>query len=177
MGAVAKRYAKALFEVAKDKQQLETVEQELALLDQLFAEHPDFLKLLHHPLIDGDTKKKQIETIFADKLSQTMITFLNVLIDRDRENELHDIFDSYVRLANRERGLEDAYVHTVKPLTDAESKRLAEHFGQLTGKTIRIHNRVDPSLIGGVSVKIGDRIYDGSIQGKMNRFKKRVVNV
>lgn len=177
MGAVAKRYAKALFEVAKERQQLETIEQELALLDQLFEEHPDFLKLLHHPLIEEETKKKQIQTIFADKLSQTMISFLNVLIDSDRENELHDIFDSYVRLANRERGLEDAYVRTVKPLTEEESQRLAEQFGQLTGKTIRIHNRVDPSLIGGVLVRIGDRVYDGSIQGKMNRFKKRVVNV
>lgn len=177
MGAVAKRYAKALFEVAKERQQLEMIEQELALLDQLFEEHPDFLKLLHHPLIEEETKKKQIQTIFADKLSQTMISFLNVLIDSDRENELHDIFDSYVRLANRERGLEDAYVRTVKPLTEEESQRLAEQFGQLTGKTIRIHNRVDPSLIGGVLVRIGDRVYDGSIQGKMNRFKKRVVNV
>lgn len=172
--AVAKRYAKALFEVALERDQLDAIEVELQSIHQVLVDHPSFLKLLYHPQIDNKVKKEEFNSIFAGKVSETMITFMNLLIDRNREDALEYISEYYVRLANKERGLEDALVTSLKALTDVEKQGLASHFGQLINKKIRIHNLVDPSILGGVIVKIGDQLFDGSVVGKLNRFKRRV---
>lgn len=104
-----------------------------------------------------------------------MLNFMNLLIDRHRENELDAILAYYTRLANQERGMEDALVTTVQPLSEEESESLKQHFGKLTDKKIRIQNVVDPSILGGMIVQIGDRLFDGSVAGKLERFKRRVI--
>jgi F-type H+-transporting ATPase subunit delta len=175
MGAVARRYAKALFEVAKERDQLNTIEDEIHHLNRLFEENESFLTFLKHPTIDHRTKKEAFKRIFSGRISETMLTFINILIERDREAELDDITAYYVRMANAERGLEDALVRTALPLSEAEKANISEQFTRLINKTIRVHNVVDPSVLGGLSVQIGDRVYDGSIKGKLNRFKHRML--
>lgn len=103
-----------------------------------------------------------------------MVNFMSLLIDNNREEHIEDILDSFVRFANKERGLEDAYVTSIQPLTDAEKEEIASRFSQIINKKIRIHNVVDPAILGGIIVKIGDRLFDGSVVGKLNRFKRRV---
>lgn len=171
---VAKRYAKALFQVALERKQLDVIEVELHSIHQLLVDHPSFLKLLYHPQIDNKVKKEEFNIIFSGNISETMVTFMNLLIDRNREDALEYISEYYVQLANKERGLEDAQVTSLQALTDVEKQDLATHFGKLVNKKIRIHNIVDPSILGGVIVKIGDRLFDGSVVGKLNRFKRRV---
>lgn len=173
-GAIAKRYAKALFEIVAQQGALDSVEQELTLIRQALNDNPAFVQLLHHPQIDKQVKKQEFTTIFGGVVSQTMVNFMSLLIDNNREEHIEDILDSFVRFANKERGLEDAYVTSIQPLTDAEKEEIASRFSQIINKKIRIHNVVDPAILGGVIVKIGDRLFDGSVVGKLNRFKRRV---
>lgn len=175
-GAVGKRYAKALFEVAADKQQLDLVEQDLLLIDQVLAQNPAFIKFLQHPQLDKQLKKKELKQAFEGNVSETVLTFMNILIDSDREDAIAAITESYIRQANEARGLVDAKVTSIKPLTDEEKSQLSERYSQLLNKKIRIHNEVDPTIIGGVIVQIGDRLYDGSVRGKLYRFKRLVVS-
>lgn len=175
MGAVAKRYAVALFEIAKETSQLDSLEAELQMVSNTLKEHPELLNLLYSPRIDLQVKKEIFNQIFASRLSTTMLNFMNLLIDRHREKELDSISAYYTRLANEKRGMEDALVTTVQPLSDQEGESLKEHFGKLTGKKIRIQNVVDPSILGGMIVQIGDRLFDGSVAGKLQRFKRRVI--
>lgn len=174
-GAVAKRYAKALFEAAKEKQIITEVERELHDVLAALADNPEFRKFLHHPQIPKEVKKEQFNTIFSEKVSETMIRFMDLLIERDREDALDGIAVLYTKFANAERGLEDAVVTSTKAITDDEKTVLATKFKQLLNKDIRIHNIVDPTILGGMIVKIGDRIYDGSVSGKLHRFKRRVI--
>jgi F-type H+-transporting ATPase subunit delta len=174
MSAVAKRYAKALFEVARDQDQLSAMEEELQHVRQIMDTNPELVKFLSHPKVAKEEKVNQLKVIFQDQISTTMIRFLELLIERNREEHLADIVNSYTRFANVERGLEDATVTSIQPLTDEDKQNLAEHFGQLINKKIRIHNEVDPGILGGLIVKIGDRLYDGSVSGKLHRFKRRV---
>lgn len=174
MSAVAKRYAKALFEVARDQGQLSEIETELQHIQQIMDDHPEFVKFLNHPKVAKEQKIEQLKAIFQDHVSTTMIQFMQLLIQRNREEHLADIVTRYIKFANVERGLEDATVTSIQPLTDEEKQSLAEHFGKLIRKKIRIHNEVDPEILGGLIVKIGDRLYDGSVSGKLHRFKRRV---
>jgi len=172
-GAVAKRYAKALYEIVSEKELLDQTEQELQLISQTLKDHPSFLQLLHHPRIDKETKKKEFSTIFAGALSETLVNFMSLLIDNHREDQLDNILVSFTAIANKERGLEDAYVTSIQPLTDAEKEEISSRFSQLINKKIRIHNIVNPAILGGIIVKIGDRLFDGSVVGKLQRFKRQ----
>lgn len=174
MGAVARRYARALFEVAQKRDQLDLIEQEIHVLDKIFSDHPEFLKFLHHPSVEQETKKEELSVILGEHFSETTLTFLLLLIDRVREGELHAIMEFFDRLANKERGLEDAFVTTSEPLSEKSKEELAEKFGVITTRKVRIHNEIDADILGGVKVQIGDRVYDGSLQGKLNRIKKHM---
>ncbi|MDE1399021.1 ATP synthase F1 subunit delta, partial [Bacillus licheniformis] len=77
-------------------------------------------------------------------------------------------------LSNEARGIADATVTTAKPLTEAEVQKIAEQFGQKLNKKLRVTTKVDPSIIGGMIVRIGDRLYDGSIKGKLARFTQQI---
>lgn len=175
MGAVASRYARALFAVARQQKALDQIEEELVQLKQVFEQNPQFLKLLNHPLIEQQVKKDQLKAIFTDQVSPTVINFLNVLVDRNRETELADISSHFSRLANDERGLEDAYVSSAEALDEEQQNHIAKQFSQVTGKQIRLHAKIDTSILGGIKVQIGDRVYDGSLQGRLSRFKRRMV--
>lgn len=176
MGAVAKRYARALFEVAKESQQLDAIEQELQLIEQVFHDNPDFLKLIKHPSVQQQAKKQEIKAIFGGKVSETMLRFLYILVDSDREEELDDIKSYYTGLANKERGLVDAVVTTVEPLSDEKAQALEQTFSELSNKKVRLQNVIDNRILGGIMVKIGDRIYDGSVKGKLVRFERKLMS-
>ncbi|MEW9671195.1 F0F1 ATP synthase subunit delta [Ammoniphilus sp. 3BR4] len=171
-GVVAKRYAYALFEVASEKKQIDLVEQELQQIKQAFDENPAFLQFLNHPQIDKETKKKELNNLFAGKASDTTVNFLNLLIEKNREEVLSLIPRYFIEKANEARGLVDAVVKTVKPLTEEQQQELVKSFKSLLNKEIRIETQLDDSIMGGVVVQIGDRLYDGSVAGKLNRLQQ-----
>lgn len=175
-GAVGKRYANALFKVAQEQDKLDAVEQDLVLLEQALKENPAFQDFLHHPKIDNVVKKKEFRSIFEGKISDAVLNLMGVLIDRDREKAISVITQYYIRQANMARGLVDARVISTEPLSDEEKQRLSERFSAFLNKKIRIQNEVDSSIIGGIIVQIGDRLYDGSVRGKLHRFKRLVVS-
>ncbi len=82
------------------------------------------------------------------------------------------MLQSYVAIANEALGQAEATVYTPYPLSESDAGKVAEKFSKLTGKTIRVNNVIDQSLIGGMQVRIGDRIYDGSLSGKLQRLSK-----
>ncbi|GAB7387896.1 F0F1 ATP synthase subunit delta [Bacillaceae bacterium] len=173
-GAVAKRYARALFEVANEGGIIDAVESDLALIRKTLEENGDWRKLVMHPHIAKEEKKRLVEKLFGESLTQEVKNFLKLLIDRRREKLLPQMTAEYVRLANEARGIVEAKVTTAKAISEAEKEQLAERFGKLLNKKLRVETAVDPGLLGGVVVRIGDRLYDGSVAGKLSRFAQHV---
>jgi F-type H+-transporting ATPase subunit delta len=169
-GGVAKRYARALYEVAKERGLIDRIETEVNSVVDAIKQNADLEKLLMHPHISQAAKKELVKDLFQAKLSDETMNFLNVLIENGREADLAVIQYAYVQLANEERGIADAVVTTAKALTEEEQAKIAENFGKVLNKKLRIHTVVDPSILGGVVVKIGDRLYDGSIKRKLEQF-------
>lgn len=169
---VAKRYAKALFELADKQQIVSEVEEQLKLIVQTFEHDPEIEKFLSLPSIDPENKIAVFKSAFGDRVSALVLNTVQILISRRRHHAIADVYAAYTKIAGDSLGQAHATVYSAKALTDVELAEVAVQFGELTGKTIIAQQIVEPSLLGGVQVRIGDRLYDGSLSGKLDRLQK-----
>lgn len=172
---VAKRYAKALFEVAKEHKKITQVEEDLRTIVDAVQTNEDLRKLLSHPNIDTDFKTDIVKKLFNDKGSDILLSTLQLLFERGRETLLSHLLHDYMIIANEELGQAIAIVKTPFALSESGSKEVAAKFSKITGKTIHVQNVVDPSIIGGMEVRIGDRLYDGTLIGKLERLEQKLI--
>lgn len=176
-GMIAKRYAVALFEIAKEQNRVDRFEEELILFRDVINADDKLKHFFEHPKLDVDKKKDVIRETFASVLSEQTIHTLYLMFDHHREAVILDLIKQYVDLANEERGIAEATVYSVRPLSDRESSALSEVFAKRIGKkTLRIDNQIDADLIGGIKIRIGNRIYDGSVNGKLERIGRQLMS-
>lgn len=173
-GGVAKRYADALFSIAKEQDNVDGIEADLALILAALQEHPQLKRILQHPAISSDVKKKQVAELFGKALSDTTMNALRLLLDRRRENQLEGIYEEYKRLAYEHRGQLKAHVETAVPMSENDLKDLGEKLGAACGKKLDITASVNPDLIAGVRLKVGDRVIDASVKGQLALFKQNL---
>ncbi len=169
---VARRYARALFDLAVEKNILQQIEADLTGIRQVLAESKELQTFLQHPQTDAAVKKDKIKSIFSGKVSEYVLSLMLLLIDRRRESILSEVADEFVGMSNRANNVVDAEIVSAVPLDEQELLGIAERFGKKINKTLRMKNDVDPAIVGGLVIRIGDRIYDGSIKGKLARFKQ-----
>lgn len=169
---VARRYAKALFQVARDQGIVGEVEQQLKLVVDVIEGNDEVRAFLGTPNITLATKKQAIAQAFGTETLPIVLNTVNLLIERRREGELASVLDAYLQIAGESLGRVEAHVISSVQLDEGEIAKLADKFGALLGKTVRVTNTVNPELLGGVTVRIGDTLYDGSLRGKLERLEK-----
>lgn len=169
---VAKRYAKALFEVAQSSKNVEGVEADLKVIAAALQSNEDFAKFLVHPNIASNDKLDVLNKAFGGTVSETVLNTLGVLVESGRESIIEELLENYVSIANALTGSASAVVTTPKALSDKELDEVAKDFGKVIGKTVRAENVVDPALLGGLTIRVGDRLYDASLSGKLARLEK-----
>lgn len=172
---VAKRYAKALFEVAQSKNIVEGVETELKVVVSALQSDENFAKFIVHPSIAKEEKVNVLKNAFAKNVSETVLNTLQLLVESGREAIIEELLENYVSIANALTGSASAVVTTPRALSDKELAAVAVEFGKSIGKTVRAENVVDPSLLGGLTIRVGDRLYDGSLSGKLARLEKSLI--
>jgi F-type H+-transporting ATPase subunit delta len=168
---VAKRYAEALFDVAQQKGQLETVETELAAIVDALNAHPELQQLLLHPSISTEVKKNQMTELFGTRVSGIVMNFLLLLLDRRRQENLAGISEEYTRLVDQASGRVKVTVESATPLSDEEISTLKNTLGA-NGKQIDVTATVNPALIGGAKVRVGDRVFDYTVAAQLERFRQ-----
>lgn len=169
---LGKRYARALLEAAREKQTVAEVEQELQLIVSSIRSNAEFLKIWEHRAIAVDVKQGLIQQAFEGKVSEIVLNTVLLIIEKGREAILEALLESYVEQANESLGQAVAVVHSASALSDKEKEQVAQAFGQLTGKKVNVENIVNPELIGGLKVRIGDMLYDGSVSGQLQRLEQ-----
>lgn len=169
---VAKRYAKALFELAREQNQVAETETQLHLLVDAIEKNADFRVFLAAPGIPAAKKLEALKESFAGQLLPIVLNTVGLLIERGRQEEIPGVMNAYMEIAGGVLGRVDAHVTSAQPLSLGDKDKLAKKFGALLNKTVRVHNDTDPSLLGGVKVRIGDTLYDGSLRGKLDRLDK-----
>lgn len=170
---VAGRYAKAMFEIAMERRMTDQIERELKIVKEAMVASKELQLWLANASVDVEDKKSLLATVFAE-LSEPVQNLLFLLVDRRRSDQLAAIADSYRQRNNQQKGIVEAFVTSAFPLTEEEKRQLITTFEHITKNKIHLHQKVDSDLLGGVTVKIGDRVYDGSLRSKLNRFQKRL---
>ncbi|MCZ1264131.1 MULTISPECIES: F0F1 ATP synthase subunit delta [Paenibacillus] len=169
---VAKRYAKALFEVALGQQKVLEVEQELRTVVIAITGDAEIGKFIESPNISEEAKQNVLRTSLDGKVSEPVLKTVLLLIERGRVELLEALLNDYVKIEGESLGIADARVYSTYALNDEEQEAVAREFGGRVNKKIRIENIVDPTLLGGLKVAIGDTIYDGSLAGKLERLEQ-----
>ncbi|AGK56029.1 MAG: synthase subunit delta [Bacillus sp. (in: firmicutes)] len=173
--AVAKRYAIALFQLSKEHQLLDQMEKELRIVKEVVTSTPGLTALLKSPKLSKE-KKKEILTEAFSSVSPYVLNTLMIMIDRHREDNFTGLADQFIELANEERGIAEAKVYSIRPLTADESTAISSSFASKVGKkSLLIDNIVDSNLLGGVKLRIGNRIFDGSLRGKLERLGRQLL--
>ncbi|PFO07962.1 F0F1 ATP synthase subunit delta [Bacillus sp. AFS076308] len=173
---VAKRYASALFQITNEQQILNQVEEDLRVVKEVLEYNADLKAVLKSSKLTIDKKKEIVKNAFASVNVYVLNTVL-ILIDRHREDQIVEVIDQFLELANEAKGIADAEVYSARELTDAEREALSATFAAKIGKkSLRIENIVDSNLLGGIRLRIGNRIYDGSLRGKLDRLERKLLS-
>jgi F-type H+-transporting ATPase subunit delta len=175
VSTVAKRYALALFQIAKEKQLLEQMEEELRVVKEVVSQNKDFSNVLKSPKLSIQKKIEFVKQVFS-ALNPNVQSMIMLLVERHRQDLIIEIAEQFITLANDEKGVAAATVTSIRPLTDEESKALSATFAAKVGKqSLEITNLIDSDLLGGVKVRIGNRIFDGSLRGKLERLERQLL--
>jgi F-type H+-transporting ATPase subunit delta len=170
--AIARRYAKALIQLAIEEGAVEKYYDELAGFGSILDTHSDFAALLSSPAYTIETKKALLKDVI-DKLtlSKIVANFFFLLLEKNRLNHLSSIIVGYRGFADELSGLLRTTVTSALPLEDKQIEEIKAALEKTTGKTVLLKVEYDQSLIGGVVAQIGDTIFDGSIKTQLDRIQ------
>ena len=165
------RYASALFDLARDQRQIESVGNSLDALGQALLDSRDFAELVASPLVSRDEAGKAFAAL-APQLGLDPVTtnFLGVLARNGRKRQLPAVTRAFRRLAAEHRGEATAEVVTARPLNDDQLAGLKQQLKSRAGRDVTIDATVDPNILGGIVVKLGSQQIDASIRTKLNRL-------
>lgn len=173
---IGKRYATALFQAVQESETTDaaTVLQELSGIQQSMMETPSFLQFFNSPVIGDDEKKQFITEAFKGKISVETLHFLLILVDKGREHYFHDMVSTFYQLTQALHNQVKAVAVTAVPMSDDAQKKLAASLSTMSGKEVTVENQVDESLVGGVVVRMGDRVIDGSVRNRLSLLKEEL---
>ncbi|MDK2821278.1 MAG: F-type H+-transporting ATPase subunit delta [Clostridia bacterium] len=171
--AIARRYARALFEIAREKKLLDEFVANLEQIGKAIAEEDELRRVLYHQLIPIREKQKIVEAIFPD-FNDLLKNFLNMTIAKGREKAIPEIVTEFRQLVDKENNILPVDVFSAVPLTDEVKAALKERLQAVTKQNIRLNNLVNPEILGGIIIRLGDRVLDASLKKKLELLALRL---
>jgi F-type H+-transporting ATPase subunit delta len=169
---LAGRYALALFELAQEERAVPTVERDLVALKAAIADSADLSRLVRAPVFSRDDQKRGMDAILRRmEAAPLTVRFVLLLASKGRLFVLVDVIGVFIALAAKQRGEVEAEVTSARPLDDAEIAELKAVLKTKLGRDARLDTRVDPSLLGGLVVKVGSRMIDSSLRTKLEGLR------
>lgn len=169
---VAGRYAEALLRTAKPAGTLAACAESYAGMLEVMAANHDLVIFLDSPQVSEREKKDLLQRVLGPRLEPVLLDFFNLLLDRNRIELLRDIGEVFAELVEADQGLVRARVVTAIALPADLEAKLRDKLAQVTGKNVVLEKKVDPAVIGGVCVTLGDRIIDGTVRTNLDRLRK-----
>ncbi|AYF54180.1 ATP synthase F0F1 subunit delta [Clostridium sp. K25] len=169
-----RRYALALYEVADKNGKVKEYIQELKEIVDLINNNEELLKIVQHPEVTTAKKKKIFKEIFKGKIDDNLLAFLLILIEKERIMYLKEKVKEMEKIHLEKQNIIVAHIKSVIPLNEEQKSVLVEKLSKKYQKNIMLKEQLDKSLIGGLYVRIGDDVIDGTIKGKFEEIRKRV---
>ncbi len=174
---VAQRYAHALFQVAVSRQMVETMASELFQLRSFSDKDASFLHFLKAPQVLKEDKAKLITSLFASRISPPLVSFIQLLIEKNRIEFLSDIARDFEELLQDYRDIIKAQVTTAVPVTDEFKELLRVRLEKLSGKKIEIEHKIDKGIIGGIIVNLNFKVIDRSVKHELESLKHGLMSL
>ncbi len=169
---VSTTYGEALFELAVSENKEDEILEEITTLKQILEENPDFSKFMNHPKILKEDKLQMIEDVFRSRVSDELVGFLHLIVVKERYSELEEILECFTDKMKKHKGIGVAFVTTPKELSDPLRKDVEKKLLETTDfRSMEMHYDVDESLIGGMIIRIGDRVVDSSVKSKLAKLQ------
>jgi F-type H+-transporting ATPase subunit delta len=172
--AAARRYARALLDVARQAGDPASLREELRSVRGVLESQPRLLELLGSPALAPEAKRRILSAVFAQVAAKPLLRLLELLTERRRVELLPGIEAAYAALWNAERGVAAAEAVSALPLDDAQRAALEAALRRLTGLGIELSLRQDPALLGGLLVNLAGRSYDGSVRARLRALRERL---
>lgn len=174
---VSTTYAQAIFEVATEIDSLDQIKDELEFINESFKTHPEFYEVFRTPKISKEERKSIIVKVFGDKVSKEVMNFMKILIDKRRGAAIESIYNEFVDMVDDHKGVVKAVVESAIPMTDEEQNALTEKLAKVTGQEVHLKAVVKPEVIGGLVVRIGDKVIDGSVKSRLDIMKDNLAQL
>jgi len=169
--AIARRYAKALVQLAIEEGGVEKFHAELTAFDAVLADNPELRAILNSPSYRIEAKRGMMQDLIAKmELSKTVANFFLLVLDKNRLNYLPQIVVSYGMFADELSGVVRPTLTSAMPLDAGQVEEIKGTLAKYTGKRVILKVEVDPALIGGVVTRIGDMAFDGSLKTQLTRI-------
>ena len=169
---IAKRYGKALFDLAQAENGLSAMQADVKWVEQTFESQPQLRDMLLLPTMPKEEKKRTMAAITKGSVSEHMLGLLYLLIDKGRILYLPEILQEYERLHLEAVRVAEAYVKSAVPLNQEEEQRIQKALEKALNRQVVLRIETDPQLIGGLVVRVGDQIFDNSLRTKLQNMKK-----
>ena len=174
MAGSANRYAKAIFELAAEDGKIEAWSRELALIRDVLDD-PTARAILANPSVSVETRLKAVEALDVPGISTRGLNLMRLLVASRRVDRIDEIVEHYEVLADEAAGRVRASVTTAIPLSEADREKLGADLSARLGKDVRLVAQVDPSILGGLLLQVGDRLTDASVAGRLDQLRRKVL--
>jgi len=175
--AVAKRYGQALLQIGQEKDSIDRYQEDLKLVVDTIENSAELKDVLTSQTVSIDEKKNIVKQIFADKIDTMVLNLLFVVVDKNREESIDDIYNVFCALADEVRNIAYADVVSAYPLTEEQETALSAQLANMSGKTVKLNVSVDASLLAGLVVTFGDKVYDGTVGARLAGMKNKLHEV
>ena len=173
---IAKRYAEAVLDAIPEGMAADDLISELVDVRSSIRQSRELQLLFESPIIPGKKKTEAVEALFTGKVSAYTLSVLTLLIEKGREEVLVDIIDAVIELRRMREGILATAVHSAVELSEQDRTALQDALASVSGKRIDAQYGVDADLVGGVTVRLGDTVYDGSVRRQLKRLRDRFVS-
>jgi F-type H+-transporting ATPase subunit delta len=173
---VSSRYASSLIDLASEKNSLEETSKDMELVYSAIKSSNELNKLLHSPVIKSEIKKSILNEIFKDKISKDSLSFIEFVVNKNREDLLDSIVEKFLEMRDVKLGLVRVEVKTSFEFTNEQKEKLKQRLEKILNKKALLNFMIDSSVIGGFVAKVGDTVYDASVKHQLELLRKEFLH-
>ncbi|WP_338872006.1 ATP synthase F1 subunit delta [Spirosoma sp. SC4-14] len=177
VATVASRYAKSLLDLAQEKGLTDALYKDMRLFKQTVDQSRPLLLMLKNPIVRTEKKSAVLKAVFEKRFNPLTMSFLQIITQKNREPIMDAIAEAFISQYDRLKGVERATIITTLPLTEPLREKFKAMVLQVTdGKLVELDEKIDPNLIGGYILRVGDQQIDSSVRNKLNELKLQFMN-
>ena len=175
---VSKTYGDALFDLALEENKIDELFEEVLALKQILKENQDFTKLMNHPKVVKEEKEEVMEAVFKGRVSDEITGFLKIIISNNRFSDIFSVIDYFVARVKEYKKIGVAYISTPLELSDKQKSDVEKRLLETTVyEKMEMNYSIDEELIGGMVIRIGDKVVDSSIKTKLGKMERELMAI